>query len=49
MSRPVDKELSLLLRARYLVDAKPLSKVEGQPFRVEELRARIDAMLGSEA
>ena len=41
-------QLSLLLRSRFLVDARPLSKVEGQPFRVEELRATIDAMLGSE-
>ena len=39
-------QLSLLIRAEYLVDAKPLNKVEGQPFRVEEVRAAIDELIG---
>lgn len=30
-------QLSLLLRARFLVDAKSLSKVQGQPFTVDEI------------
>jgi 2-oxoglutarate ferredoxin oxidoreductase subunit alpha len=37
--------LTLLLRAQFLIDAQCLSKLEGQPFRVEEIRARIDSML----
>jgi len=31
-------QLSLILRAKYLVDAIPLTKVQGKPFRVSELR-----------
>ncbi len=34
------------LRAEFLVPAESLSKVEGQPFKVSELRERIDSMLG---
>ena len=30
-------QLCMLLRAKYLVDARPLAKVEGRPFRVSEL------------
>jgi 2-oxoglutarate ferredoxin oxidoreductase subunit alpha len=30
-------QLCALLRAKYLVDARPLTKVEGRPFRVNEL------------
>jgi 2-oxoglutarate ferredoxin oxidoreductase subunit alpha len=41
-------QLSRLLRSEFLVPAESLGKVEGQPFRVEEIRARIDAMLGQE-
>jgi 2-oxoglutarate ferredoxin oxidoreductase subunit alpha len=41
-------QLSLLIRSEFLIDAKSLSKVEGQPFRIEELRGEIDAILGSE-
>jgi 2-oxoglutarate ferredoxin oxidoreductase subunit alpha len=39
-------QLAQLLRARYLVAAESLSKIEGQPFRVEEIRARIESTLG---
>ncbi len=38
-------QLARLLRAEYLVDARSFAKLEGQPFRVEELRARIDELL----
>ena len=31
-------QLALLLRARYLVDAKSYTKVTGLPFRAEELQ-----------
>jgi 2-oxoglutarate ferredoxin oxidoreductase subunit alpha len=40
--------LALLLRGRFLVDAKPLSKVQGQPFKVGEIRGAIEAMLRGE-
>ncbi len=41
-------QLSRLLRSEFLVPAESLGKVEGQPFRVEEIRSRIAAMLGQE-
>ncbi len=42
-------QLAMLLRATYLVDALSLCKVAGQPFKVGEIRARIDAILRGEA
>jgi 2-oxoglutarate ferredoxin oxidoreductase subunit alpha len=42
-------QLCLLLRAEFLVPAESLGKVAGQPFRVEEIRARIDAILKEDA
>jgi 2-oxoglutarate ferredoxin oxidoreductase subunit alpha len=42
-------QLCRLLRAEFLVDARSLSKVSGQPFHVEEILARIDAVLGEES
>ena len=38
-------QLCSLLRAKYLVDAESFSKVNGQPFKVSELKARIEACL----
>jgi 2-oxoglutarate ferredoxin oxidoreductase subunit alpha len=38
-------QLSLLLRARYLVDAVSLSKIQGRPFKISEIAARIDQLL----
>jgi 2-oxoglutarate ferredoxin oxidoreductase subunit alpha len=38
-------QLVRLLRAEFLVPAESLCKVQGQPFRVEEIRARIEQML----
>jgi hypothetical protein len=35
----------LLIRARYLVDAVSLSKVQGLPFKVSEILAKADALL----
>ena len=35
-------QLKTLLRDQYLVDAKPLSKVAGQPFRIAEIEAAIE-------
>jgi len=41
-------QLCLLLRAKFLLPAKSMSKLTGQPFLVAEIRAEIDAMLGQE-
>ena len=38
-------QLKTLLRDQYLVDAKPLTKVSGHPFRIAEIEAAIDAAL----
>jgi len=39
-------QLSKLLRAEYLVDVKPLNKVQGQPFTTTELHETILVALG---
>jgi 2-oxoglutarate ferredoxin oxidoreductase subunit alpha len=39
-------QLCTLLRAKYLVDARSLPKVEGRPFRVSELSEQIVEFLG---
>jgi 2-oxoglutarate/2-oxoacid ferredoxin oxidoreductase subunit alpha len=38
-------QLWRMLRAEFLVPAELLSKVQGQPFKVAEIRARIEALL----
>ena len=38
-------QLKTVLRDKYLVDARPLNKVSGQPFQIAEIAAAIDAML----
>lgn len=38
-------QLSLLIRAKYLIPAKSLSKVQGQPFKVSEIKTKIKEML----
>jgi len=38
-------QLKTLLRDQYLVDAKPLNKTSGQPFRIAEIEAAIEGML----
>ena len=40
-------QLSRLVRAEYLVDAKSLTKVQGLPFRAAEIEARILEMIES--
>ncbi|MGL4542492.1 MAG: 2-oxoacid:acceptor oxidoreductase subunit alpha, partial [Polymorphobacter sp.] len=40
-------QLKTVLRDQYLVDAKPLNKVSGQPFKIAEIEAAIDAALAS--
>ena len=42
-------QLTSLLRSQFLIDVECLGKQQGQPFRVEEIRARIGALLGKEA
>ena len=38
-------QLKTVLRDQFLVDARPLNKVSGQPFRIVEIEAAIDSML----
>ncbi|MFZ5747772.1 MAG: 2-oxoacid:acceptor oxidoreductase subunit alpha [Pseudomonadota bacterium] len=40
-------QLKTVLRDQYLVDAKPLNKVSGQPFRIAEIEAAIEEALGN--
>ncbi len=42
-------QLSLILRAEYLVDAQTMSKIQGVPFRVGEIEAAITALLGGKS
>jgi 2-oxoglutarate ferredoxin oxidoreductase subunit alpha len=39
-------QLSRLLRAEFLVPAESLNKVQGQPFKIAEVRAGIERLLG---
>ncbi len=39
-------QLALLVRGRYAVDAVPFNKVSGQPFKIAEIEAKIDELLG---
>ncbi len=41
-------QLLLILRGTYLVDAKPLSKVRGQPFTISEIRRGVKMILAGE-
>ena len=38
-------QLKTVLRDQYLVDARPLNKVSGQPFTIAEIEAAIEAQL----
>jgi 2-oxoglutarate ferredoxin oxidoreductase subunit alpha len=40
-------QLSLLVRARYLVDAQQLNKVTGRPFLIREIEEKIHQLVGS--
>jgi 2-oxoglutarate ferredoxin oxidoreductase subunit alpha len=42
-------QLSFVLRAKYLVDAKGLNKIQGQPFKVSEVVEAVERLLGGEA
>ena len=39
-------QLCMLIRSRYLVDAMPFNKIAGQPFKIREIEAKIDEVLG---
>ena len=39
-------QLKTLLRDQFLVDAKPINKVSGQPFTIAEIEAAIEGALG---
>ena len=39
-------QLKTILRDQFLVDARPLNKVSGQPFQIAEISAAIERMLG---
>ena len=38
-------QLRFLIRAKYLIDAQGLNKIQGKPFRVSEVLASIHSML----
>jgi 2-oxoglutarate ferredoxin oxidoreductase subunit alpha len=38
-------QLTQLLRARYLIDAVPFPKLQGRPFAVSEVEAKIEEVL----
>jgi 2-oxoglutarate/2-oxoacid ferredoxin oxidoreductase subunit alpha len=40
-------QLAKVLRAEFLIDAKPLSKVRGLPFKASEIEEAIDLELGA--
>jgi 2-oxoglutarate/2-oxoacid ferredoxin oxidoreductase subunit alpha len=37
-------QLTLLIRAKFLVDAQPFSKVQGRPFQVKEIMEKVEEM-----
>ena len=39
-------QLSLLIRARFVIDAVPFNKISGQPFKIAEIEAKIEEVLG---
>jgi 2-oxoglutarate/2-oxoacid ferredoxin oxidoreductase subunit alpha len=41
-------QLKTVLRDQFLVDAKSLTKVSGQPFRIAEIEAAIDAVFSAD-
>ena len=41
-------QFKTVLRDQFLVDARPLTKVSGHPFRIAEIEAAIDSILGED-
>jgi 2-oxoglutarate ferredoxin oxidoreductase subunit alpha len=42
-------QLVNILRAKFLIDARPLNKVSGKPFLIREIEDAIDAELESDS
>jgi len=40
-----DGQLKTILRDQYLINAQPVTKVTGQPFKIEEIEDAIDSAL----
>ena len=40
-------QLAMLIRSKYLVDAEPMNKVEGKPFKLKEIYNKIKEILRS--
>jgi 2-oxoglutarate ferredoxin oxidoreductase subunit alpha len=38
-------QLATMIRARYLVDAIPFSKVKGRPFQIREIMLKVEEYL----
>jgi len=38
-------QLSFIIRSKYLVDAVSLNKIQGKPFKVSEVAAKINDLL----
>ena len=38
-------QLVMVLRAKYLVDAQGYNKIQGQPFKISEIEAKIEEVL----
>jgi hypothetical protein len=36
----------MMIRAEFLVDARPFSKIQGQPFKTSEIKAHLDSLRG---
>ena len=41
-------QLRLLIRGKFLVDARGLNRIQGKPFRIEEIEQAIDLMLNGQ-
>jgi len=39
-------QLLMILRAKYLVDAQGLDKIQGKPFKQSEIERKIEELLG---
>ena len=39
-------QLSMILRAKFLIDVKGYNKIQGQPFKQSEIEAKIEEILG---
>jgi 2-oxoglutarate/2-oxoacid ferredoxin oxidoreductase subunit alpha len=42
-------QLVMILRAKFLVDAKGLNKIQGKPFKQSEIESKIKEMISGES